>query len=130
MGNYFTIATHSAVPSDVKEAVPAIDFVPADEDQLEKGLSFCPECEENFGWFCKPVNCVWCGCMRCRRCCPNRHLLGDAPACAACTGNAYRIRRSQMLQDHYASSGVSQSVPAVALPPSCRVVEDDNDAKE
>lgn len=119
MGSYLSVyRTHTSVPAEVKQAVPPIDYVPARPEEMETNKPFCEDCGDYFGWFVKPTNCNWCGAMRCRRCCPNRHLLGDKPGCATCTQTAFRLRRSQMLRSHYERVGIQQPVPAVALPPN------------
>eukprot|EP00796_Vickermania_ingenoplastis_P012862 gene12862-8743_t len=118
MGNYLSIPTHATVPPEVKAAIPPIDFLPAEESELDTETPLCEDCGQYFGWWVPPTNCCWCGARRCQRCAPQRHLLGDRPGCAECTQTAYRMRRAQMLRQHYDNVGIRQPVPAVPLPPT------------
>lgn len=101
-------ATHDPVPEDVKKSIPPVDYTPCPLDQRQTDSEVCEDCGSSFGWFCASTNCDCCGRMLCTRCCPPRYLLHDNPACQACTQNAYRLRRTQMLQAHYAEAGAKR----------------------
>lgn len=105
------LATHDPVPEEVKQRIPPVDYTPCPLEQRQTDCEVCEDCGSGFGFFCASVHCDCCGRMLCTRCCPPRYLLRDNPACQACTQQAYRLRRAQMLQDHYATAGVKGPAP-------------------
>ncbi|EPY28659.1 hypothetical protein STCU_04945 [Strigomonas culicis] len=103
------LRTHEEVPDDVKEAIPPVDYTPASEAMRHTDREQCEDCGAFFGWFCSSTNCDWCGKQLCHRCCPPRHLLHHNPGCQECTRRAFRMRREQMLSDHYKQVGLNRS---------------------
>ncbi|KAH9578326.1 hypothetical protein LSM04_002407 [Trypanosoma melophagium] len=104
MGQLFSdTATHEPVPAEVQQRIEPITYTPAPLSERRQDDRVCEGCGEPYMWYFTPsTNCDWCGRQLCRRCCPNRYLLGGNPGCPDCTRKAFVMKRDAMLKEHLA----------------------------